>query len=265
MALKAILESLDGIEESVHDHYTETEDGKFRLDVDSVTGWALEDVAGLKKSLATERKGNREGSSFRKKYERDGDMLDPDEAWNALDKLKELEENPPGDGDKDERLQKLTDQYSEKESKLLDKHRKEVEDLKKERDDIDRQLDKTIVDTAILAGINKHKGKERWIKPEARQFVKAVKGSDGKKVARVFGSDSEERITTKSGSQDPMSVEEYIGTLKDDPEFADAFDGSGASGSGATGADKTTGGTKINSKLPPTERLKQIRQQEKNK
>ena len=52
--LKAMLDSLEGISDGDKGHYVE-KDGKFFLDVGPVGGWALEDVAGLKTALGTER------------------------------------------------------------------------------------------------------------------------------------------------------------------------------------------------------------------
>ena len=243
MALKAILESTEGVDDALMEHYVEGEDGKFRLDVESVGGWALEDVAGLKKSLATERKGNREGSSLRKKYERDGEMLDPGAAWDALEQLNELQDNPPADGD--DKIQKLTEQFTEKEKRAAEKFQRELEELRTANTALDQQLDNTLVETALLSAIGKHEGNAKWIMPEAKKYVRPVVGPDGKKVLRVFEGDGvTERITSKSGSQDPMNAEEFIGTvLKTDPDFLDAFKGSGASGSGATGLDKTIRGS----------------------
>src|SRR4051794_27617528 len=53
MALKAIVETIDSVPEAVRGLYKEAE-GKFILDVESVEGYALEDVSGLKSTLGAD-------------------------------------------------------------------------------------------------------------------------------------------------------------------------------------------------------------------
>lgn len=53
MALKALLNSLEGLTDEIKAHYTKTGDGNFRLDVTPTGGLALEDVKGLTAQLAT--------------------------------------------------------------------------------------------------------------------------------------------------------------------------------------------------------------------
>ena len=54
MALKAVLDSLDGLSDPIKAEYT-PKDGKFFLSVEAVDGWELDDVSGLKNGLAAER------------------------------------------------------------------------------------------------------------------------------------------------------------------------------------------------------------------
>jgi hypothetical protein len=235
------LDSIEGLDESLQSHYVEQEDGTFRLNVETVGGWALEDVAGLKSSLAKERKNARTYAAELAGFDKDGERLDAEAAWEALTKLRDYEENPPGDNN--EEIQQLRDQFLAKEKKASDKYQADLDALRTERDAIDALLNDSVIDTAVTAAIAKHEGRQKWLSPYVRKYVKATNGGEeGKRVARVIGPDGEERISLKSGSNDPMSVAEFVASLKDDPEWSDAFPGSGATGSGATGSDRASSG-----------------------
>ena len=61
MALKARLEALEGLDDSVKGLYRQ--DGEvFLLDVEGVDGWALEDIGGLRTTVQKERKAAREAA-----------------------------------------------------------------------------------------------------------------------------------------------------------------------------------------------------------
>ena len=64
MPLKSIINSLDDVEE-LHRPFYREDAGRHVLDVESVDGFALENVNGLKTALSTERRarGDSEGSA----------------------------------------------------------------------------------------------------------------------------------------------------------------------------------------------------------
>ena len=90
MALKALISSDEhgGLDESLQSHYTQHKDGQFRLLVEPVSGWALEDVAGLKQTAEDRKtrhaKAQSELDALRERF---GD-LDPDAAREAMSRPK---------------------------------------------------------------------------------------------------------------------------------------------------------------------------------
>ena len=55
MGLKAVIKSLEDVEEAVRGLYVKGQDGRFFLDVDAVEGFALENVDGLRNTVKATR------------------------------------------------------------------------------------------------------------------------------------------------------------------------------------------------------------------
>ncbi|KKK82662.1 hypothetical protein LCGC14_2801130, partial [marine sediment metagenome] len=102
MALKAILDTIEGLAEDIVAHYKEFKgsDGgvKFHLDVTSVGGLALEDVTALKTTVTTLRKSEKTlrkeveaGENALRKHEAKFEGIDPTAAKDALGKIADIE------------------------------------------------------------------------------------------------------------------------------------------------------------------------------
>lgn len=222
MALKAMLESLDGIDESLRSHYAE-QDGKFVLDVEPVGTVALEDVGGLKSSLGKERED-------RRKLERQLEAfkdIDPAKAREALEKVGEMADWTPED--------KVREQIAAREKQLLEKHAKEIEARDSSVKHLTAQIEKHLVEAAATSALGKHKGNVELLLPHVKAHTRVEKDADGNFVARVVGPDGNVRVTMKQGSTDPMGIDEFVGSMRENPTFAPAFEGTGQSGSGASG------------------------------
>jgi len=221
MALKAVLEKVDDLPESVRAFYQEKE-GKFVLDVESVDGFALEDVAGLKSTLGKEL-------TRRKQLEKDFAKfkdIDPDKAREALVRLEELGNiDPLKEADKivDQRLKAATGQLVEKHTKELDVERARSARLQK-------AFEATLIDQAATAALAEAKGSVELLLPHVQRHTRVRELDDGRHVVEVIDKDGTVRIGNSKG--DPMTITDLVQEMKKSDAFGRAFDGTGQSGSG---------------------------------
>ena len=127
MALKAVLDNLDGLDEGVASLYSEVE-GRFVLAVEPVDGFSLENVSGLKSSLMKERQN---AKTVTAKLQAFGEM-DAEDARNAMEKFGEMSNWTPED--------KVREQIAEREKQLVRKHGNEMEKVSGEVSTIRGQL-----------------------------------------------------------------------------------------------------------------------------
>tara|TARA_Y100000310_G_scaffold344961_1_gene460799 strand:+ start:377 stop:1183 length:807 start_codon:yes stop_codon:yes gene_type:complete len=221
--------------EGVSEHYQEQGDGRFLLQVEAVDGFSLEDVAGLKSSLAKERNGARLSLSKLKAFE----GLDPSEAREALERLSDLDEMVP---QKD-----AAEQSARREKKLSAKHEREIAAARERATQLQQELEKHLVEAAAVAALNKHGGSVELLLPHIQSSTRVEQDDDGRFVARVVDQDGHARISARTGSQDSMSIEELVEGMRSSDTFAPAFAGSGATGGGAAGtrAGRPAGGKHV--------------------
>ena len=215
MALKAMIQKVEDVPEALRGFYTEGEDGKVHLEAEGI-----EDVSGLKSALEAERKERRKHERALAAFK----DVDP-EKYQAL--IKESEDREAGKA-------KAAGDWEKREQQLIEKHNKEL----KTRDDAliaaNRTIERTLVDGEATRAIAAAKGSPRLLLPEIKQRVKVLKGDDGDYVLRVVDADGTPRIgKVEGGKAAPMTIAELVAELREDAELARAFDGSGASGSGA--------------------------------
>lgn len=238
MALKAVLMSLEGLPADIQKEYRQLAEGplagKFVLDVTPESGLALEDVAGLKKTVQTLRGEKDVLSQQMKKFE----GIDPTAAQDALDKVKEW-----GDMTPEQKAQEL---LKSKEQQLASKFRQQEDVLKAERDTALGQLDSTIRVAAISQGIASKKpmpGGVEFLLPHALSRTRMRKMDDGKFTVEVVDPETKTARISPSGSgTDLMTLPQLIDELS--TQFPFAFEGSGASGSGAAGGGTGSGAPK---------------------
>jgi len=232
MALKAILNSLEGLAPELAEHYTE-EGGRFVLAVSAAEGYALENVAGLKSSLAKERENVKKMAAASKAYE----GLDPAEAREAIAKVGEMADYTPEE--------KVREIVAAKEKQLAAKHGAELEKVAAEEAAIKSQLENNLVKAAAVEALNAHSGNVELLLPHVMQKARMVKGTEGKYIAEVIDANGTPRVTMAAGSTAPMGIEELVTEMRENAAYAPAFAGSGATGSGAassTAAGGSTGG-----------------------
>jgi len=256
----ARVESLEGLPEAIAKEYEEITEGdhkgKYQLKVDPVDGLALEDVSRLKAALSKERTDHaakaRELQELKTSF--DG-IEDPKAAREALEKVaKGLKDKPDVQG-----------QIDAAKRQLNEKHEQAIKAKEARESHLRTEIDRLLIDATAAVAIAEEKGNAELLLPHVQKacYVEEIE-VDGKStfVARVKG-DGGPRISSKTGSTDPMGVRELVSTdLKH--KFPSAFGGSGASGGGGSGQDRGGDGRRApvdTSKMSPAQRLQWAREQ----
>lgn len=228
--LKATLKTLDGLSDQDKELYVQ-KDNLFVLSVESVDGWALENVAGLRSALERERGEHR---MTKEKISKFGD-LDPDAARAALARSEEMQNWSP-----DKKTQELIE---ERVSAVKKAHQKELEAEKASAQELDKALREQLIDNAthtILGG----KGSVRLLLPIIKESAFVERDSAGRRVVRIKNpATGNPRASQRSGNGDNlMTLEEFVmDVLANDKEYAAAFAKSNDGGSGA--ANGASGGS----------------------
>lgn len=224
MALAALVSKEDHakLPEGIRGEYAE-KDGKFVLQVTAVDGYALEDVSGLKTALGRERDTKASLEKSMKAFE----GMDAAAAKAALAKVGEMANwTPEG---------KVKEQIEALKAQLVEKHLKELgekDGLLKTRTS---QLHEVLVTSAATEAIAKAGGNLKLLLPHVERQIKADE-VNGKMVAIVVDENGTTRISPKAGTTSPMTIMELVETMKLSQDYAVAFPGSGASGTGGKGA-----------------------------
>jgi hypothetical protein len=230
--------------EGVREHYAEQEGGEFLLGVEGVGDWKLENVGSLRRALQTERTARSKLDQTLKSFE----GIDPDAARTALDKMNEI-----ADWDPEQKLaeakkayeKKLSDHFEGQRKQLVEKHTTEKTEIEAKLQGLHDQLSKTLIDAAASRAIGEAKGSVDLLIHPIKDRTRVRQNDQGRYVVEVLDSDGSVRLSNKSGSTDPMTIDELVAEMKRDTRYARAFDGSGASGSGAGGSGVSGAGGKF--------------------
>ena len=223
MALKFTVDDLESVPESVRDQYVE-DNGKFRLALDG-----YEDPAGLKSALEKERKAAREASKQAKAWESLGKT--PEEISELLEAQKQAEQEKAR---KEGNIEKI------KEAMLKD-HEKELAKYKSTTETLRAQLEHQMVHSAAVQAIAAAKGIPALLLPHVKAAVKVLE-EDGQLVTRVVDESGNPRV---NGKGEFLSIADLVSEMRNSDVFGRAFDGSGATGGGASGSKPNGSGGKI--------------------
>lgn len=228
MALKAVVDSTDGMSDDVKAEYTERE-GKFYLNVEDIDSHP--DVLGLKskkEELLTKQKELKEKlKTF--------DGIDAEKARAAIEEAEAAHEQgliKKGDVDslKKEYEQKLEKQQKESQAKLDKAAEVGTADSKAARNYFQK--------SEIGAAIREAGGEPVLLEPVVRSMTQVERDeSSGDFLLKVIDSSGTPRIKDAQGT--PVALADLLDELKADEKYGRAFDASGAGGSGA---DQTKGG-----------------------
>lgn len=211
MPLKAWIGKLEEVEEADRKHYRAMENGEgFVAAVDPIGGWALENVASLRKTLATERRRKTEAegklAAFKDRKPEDFDVLSVE-----LESLRKANPNEKAAAE----IERVKKELSEKGARELTAKDAKIGELS-------RLIERQMVDTEATGAISRFKGDVALLLPHVRAGLRAVPKDDGRWRTQVVDESGNERISNKANSTDAMSVAEFVESLKE--RFPGAFE-----------------------------------------
>lgn len=244
-SLKAVLGSLDSIPESLRDLYAKQENGSYLLQVEDVGGVRLENSDALRGALTNEREARKRVSARLSQYgwlvSEDGARIvegpdgavEPEIARTSIAAVKAGRAVPSKDPQEIEDLRKqITDKAARDKAEMEEELRIGME-----------YVHQILVDDEIAKQVRASGGTDDTIKamlPIIKPSVRVEKGPDRKPRVYIVDEKGTQRISKKYGSTDPMTIGEFVPTLKGDRAFAFAWPGKATGGSGA---DQPTGGS----------------------
>jgi hypothetical protein len=220
--LKAFVAKLEDVAEKFRELYVEdaeAEEGRrFRLDADGV-----EDVTGLKNTVTALRTENRNLKIRVKPL----DELEADDDVEAIVTAgkETLEARKSG---------KAAPEVESVRNQLVTQHGKELKKLQTVIDGQTETLREVLIEQEARAvlGDKDVRGNPALLLPAIREQATVVEYEDaGKKKFRasVLGEDKHERLDSKGK---PLTIKALVAEMREKPEYSDAFEGTGASGSG---------------------------------
>lgn len=206
------------------------------------------------RALQEERKARAQAEKAAKAWKEAAGVESPEELaarfeeieseWQA--KLQDVQ-SAKGGGDKDEdlnkRLQQVRNEVEREWSKKLDREIAERKKAEDERDEMFRDMQRNMLEREAMEAIAAHKGRPSLLRREVMAQLKLV-NDNGWKV-RVVDDDGDERY---DGDGKPMTVANLVALMRQSDDYAAAFDGDGASGSGSR---SPAGGSKVSVKTNP--------------
>lgn len=220
MPLDKTIETLDGLDESLHDNYVKQDDGTYILAAlqGMVSADKVEDVGGLKSALEKERAAAREsGKKFKTLSEKFAN-IDPDKYQEMLDAEAAHAE---AEATKKGEWEKLKGQMNEKHLEDLAAKDKVIASLRNE-------LERHLVDAAVVSAISGADGNVELLRPHVKQMVKLIEQENGEFAPQVVDAAGTRRV---NGSGDPLTIKDLVSEMRDQDVYAGAFKGSGQSGS----------------------------------
>jgi len=256
MALNAIVDSLDEVPEGVRGEYVEVKDekdplhGKFRLVVRGKNGWELENVSGLKSSLAKERDANKKYQTLVKSF---GDTK-PEDVLSTQERLKkvteELEAYKSEELSVDEKAQRrIAALAAEKDAIIKQKDENaqiEIEKERKRRKSVEDGARAVLVDEFLRNKVDSvAPGYGSVLAPRLAPQVRVVfDESAGKFHREILNSDGHVMVPDSSGREANFK-DLWLDFLDHNSEFAKNLPGRNKSGGGSTSG--YSGGVQVKS------------------
>lgn len=226
--LAAVVESLDTVPETQRDLYVKGSDNKFWLDTDYKD--EIDKIAKNRDDILGEKKGLKGVEDMLKEA-----GVKPSDIKQILKERKEAAEKKALEAGEFDKVRQ----------QIVDQHTAELGKRDQRESALVGTISELMVDARAVEAITKAKGSVRLLLPvvKARAQVKETDGkfnlvvTDDKGVPQVRGTKSE-----------PMTLDQLVEELKADKEYAGAFDGTGASGSGAPASGARGGAPGITSR-----------------
>ena len=220
MAIPAMFDNSEDIPEGLGDYYVAGEDGKFRLQVEPVSGLELSDTAALKNALSRERSNAQNAAKALKAFE----GMDAEAAREAMGKVEEIANFNPE--------QKVEEAIRAREKQIFAKHKSEIERVQGESDLLRTQLSDNLVTSAAAKAISEAKGAVDLLLPHVLQSAKLRQTATGNFIVEVVDTEGNPRVGDAQGN--PMTIPQLVDEMRASDGFSRAFEPTGATGAGTS-------------------------------
>ena len=247
-------EQLNGLQDAVKVEYTKQSDGMYRLQVKPKDGWALEDVTDLKSTVVATRSERDDAQAQLKAFK----GIDPAKARDAMEKIGEMANWKPEE--------KVAQQIEVIKTQLEDKHAAELTKKDEALTKVTAMYQKVKIEDAALQSFIEQGGRKQSAKPVlayVREVARMRQTDGGDFLTEIKDEQGNARLSPATGSTAPMAVAELIAEMKDSDAFAPLFDGTGATGTGASGGNGALKGkmsAEEFAKLPPAQRMQKAKE-----
>lgn len=230
MALKAIVDTLDGIDEQFHGLYVE-QDGKFRLQIDGIEAHPA--VAGLVENKRTILEEKRK-------------LAEDLKGLDGIDPVKYREMLAAQEKQEHDRLEQKGE-WEKLREQMTKKHTDAMDAEQTARETVMKKLRKVLVDNEATKVITSEefKGNPTLLLPHLRDRVRVDESGDDFAVTVLQADGQTPLIADASGT--PATIKDLIGEMREDPAFGQAFAATGASGTGSqnSGSNAARAGSKL--------------------
>ncbi len=217
MALAAIVDSLDSLSEEIKKEYVK-KDGRFHLDVTPVSGFAMENIEGLKTTLGRLKTEKEQAEEKVNAF----DGLDIAAARKALATVKALGDNPEGD---------VKAQIESAVTQVKSQYDEQILGIDTNLKSVTSALEAALIDNAAVLEISGLKGSPELLLPHVKAQCIVKKDGDNYKVL-VKGSDGNPRINIVDGQTVDFTIKDLVGEMSKSDAFAPAFGSQAKSGPG---------------------------------
>lgn len=260
MPLSPFVDSVDDLPEAIRGEYVKYSGDdaslkdKFVLQVESQNGWALDNVESLRNSLSSERDRRSQAvAKLQKLVDDDGNPLDIEDVLANLGRLMKFDS---GDFSGSEGF---TEAVEALKTQLTQKHEREKGTLTEERDTAKSTLRDYVARNEAVTAISSAEGSVKGLLPHVLSSLDVQYDDAGKATVVVKNKDGVVQISQRQGSDEPMSVQEFVESLKKDDELKALFKGTAGSGGGQDPPKPGSGNHKIDPKLSPMKRIEAYR------
>jgi len=220
------IDDLSAVDEKVQGFYEKADNGKFRLKVKGV-----EDVSGLKSAYQKTKENLGMTEKELKAYKSLG--MTPEEIKQVHQELQRIKEQ-----ELKQKAEKTGDWETVK-KQMQEGFNKEIDTYKQELSILQNQIKTAQVSTAIASA----KGNPKLLTPHVNSFVSSVKNENGGYDLIVIDNAGKQRFNDKG---DPLTISELLSEMRNDNDFAMAFESSGSTGSGSMSIAKSGKAQTIN-------------------
>lgn len=230
--LKPIYESADDIPENLKEYYAESDAGGYILSVSDESGYALENVQGLKSTLGKLKDRATKAEEGLKQFSAIG--RSPQELAEALSQLESMQISQ---GEESEAISRMKAELESVKRSARENVEKATAPIQSLADARMEQIKDLLIDSQLQNAIIEAGGNPRLLMPILKNEVRARTDEEGKVVVEIVDGEGTPRI--KGQDLTPMGFADLVAERRNDPDLAVAFKANGHSGGGTT-PDSTT-------------------------